>query len=546
MARFGLRSITIKQRLYLLTTVISLLLVLPFVLTLMDYKSDLLKAKQDKTRDLVDSAQTLLSYYHSKQLSGELSMTDAQQAAKKAISALRYEGTNYFWINNLEPRMVMHPIKPALNGKNIANKTDANGKALFLEMVDTARKHGQGFVYYMWPKPGSDVDVEKLSYVQLFKPWNWIIGTGVYIDDVDALVWQRLQSAITMLFISVIVMAIAASWISRSLTRPCRATQNAMEDIASGEGDLTKHLAVDGKDEISHIATAFNLFTDKLRHIVTDISPITRDVTSSAIELTEVARDASSRVVEQQNAVDAVSDAMEALQLQNQEVTEAARTAANAAQKASERSGSGSQIITEASGHMQQLSQTVESTQKNVRELAEETQKVSAVLDVIRGVAEQTNLLALNAAIEAARAGEQGRGFAVVADEVRTLATRTSSSTDEIEQIVTTLQARADDVCHSMSQTQTQSIATQEKASLAHQTLEEIDHQITSILAVNQHIAEAVSDQLNSANAINQNLSSLAENSNMTAAQANQVAAASEQLMQSGKQLERSFAVFKV
>ncbi|RXJ72771.1 chemotaxis protein [Veronia nyctiphanis] len=546
MNAFNLRSINIKSRLYLLTTVISILLIVPFIIMLTDYKADLIDAKKTKTRHLVESVQTLLGHYHQKQISGELSLSEAQDAAKQAVAALRYETNDYFWINNVEPRMIMHPIKASLIGKNVGSVIDPTGKALFIEMVDLVRKQKKGFVNYMWPKPGSDIDVEKVSYVQLFEPWGWIVGTGVYIDDVEALVWQRLQYAVMILLIGFAAMIAAATWISASLTRPSRATQLAMEDIASGEGDLTKQLVVEGKDEISKIALSFNNFTHKLRNIVTDLTPITNDVTSSAEELTEVAKDASCRALEQQNAVDAVSHAMEALQLQNKEVTEAAERAKEAANIASEKSSTSSRVITEASGHMQQLSETVSSTENSVKELAEETQKVSAVLDVIRGVAEQTNLLALNAAIEAARAGDQGRGFAVVASEVRTLATRTSSSTDEIEQIVTTLQSRASDLCVAMSKTQQQSVSTQEKAAEANRTLDEIDRQIEDIVGVNLHISEAVNDQLESANAIKNNLGALVENTNQTAAQANQVAAASEQLMQSGKQLQKSFSAFKV
>ncbi|HAS6026089.1 TPA: HAMP domain-containing protein [Vibrio vulnificus] len=542
----SLRVINIKQRLYVLTFVITSLLLLPFIALLYAYQSDLMEAKQVKTRHLVEAAVSLQQHYYQQEQAGRLSREEAQTQAKAAISQLRYEKEDYFWINDDQPNMIMHPMKPQLNGKSLSAVKDPTGKALFVEMVSVAKTSGAGFVHYMWPKPGSDVDVEKVSYVQMFQPWGWITGSGVYIDDVEALVWQRIRASLLQLSLTGAVMLLLAGWIGNSITQPCRATQRALEDIAQGDGDLTKQLPADGQDELAQIARAFNQFTSKIRLIVQGIAPVTRDVTGSASELTQVARNALEKATAQQHSVDSVASAMKQLHDSNMQVADSAQEAASAAQTASEKGKEGSAIIEKASGYMHALSHTVTQTELNVQELAKETQKVGSVLEVIRGVAEQTNLLALNAAIEAARAGEQGRGFAVVADEVRTLATRTSSSTDEIQHIIAQLQQRANDVCLSMAQTQRQSTETQQQASLAQQALSDIDAQIAVILQLNQHIARASGEQTSATELINHNLLQIVDHSEQTAAQANQVAAASEQLMASGNQLQVNFAAFKV
>ncbi|ELV8719293.1 methyl-accepting chemotaxis protein [Vibrio vulnificus] len=542
----SLRIINIKQRLYVLTFVITSLLLLPFIALLYAYQSDLMEAKQVKTRHLVEAAVSLQQHYYQQEQAGRLSREEAQTQAKAAISQLRYEKEDYFWINDEQPNMIMHPMKPQLNGKSLSAVKDPTGKTLFVEMVSVAKASGAGFVYYMWPKPGSDVDVEKVSYVQMFQPWGWITGSGVYIDDVEALVWQRVRASLLQLSLTGAVMLLLAGWIANSITQPCRATQRALEDIAQGDGDLTKQLPADGQDELAQIARAFNQFTSKIRLIVQGIAPVTRDVTGSASELTQVARNALEKATAQQHSVDSVASAMKQLHDSNMQVADSAQEAASAAQTASEKGKEGSAIIEKASGYMHALSHTVTQTELNVQELAKETQKVGSVLEVIRGVAEQTNLLALNAAIEAARAGEQGRGFAVVADEVRTLATRTSSSTDEIQHIIAQLQQRANDVCLSMEQTQRQSTETQQQASLAQQALSDIDAQIAVILQLNQHIARASGEQTSATELINHNLLQIVDHSEQTAAQANQVAAASEQLMASGNQLQVNFAAFKV
>lgn len=546
MVKFRLRQLKIKQRLLLLTLLSSCLMLFPLLMMLSSYQNDLMQAKQVKTQHLIETVTGILSYYHQQEQQGALSLEQAQQRAKNTLAMLRYGQEDYFWINDLTPTMVMHPMNPSLDGRELSSITDPNGKAIFVEMVNVVRKSGQGPIGYMWSKPGSDAPVDKISYVKNFVPWGWVVGSGIYIDDVNALLWAHTKQSLILLISTLFVLFLIAHWISQSITKPCQATQIALTDIANGDGDLTRTLPVTGNDELAHIALAFNQFAAKIRHIVQNIQPITQDVTGAAQELTQVAHHASNKAHEQHSSVQNVASAMSQLCNSNMEVTGAAQQAEQFARKASEISLSSSKAIVMASDYMGTLAETVSRTEKNVQELAQDSQKVEAVLDVIRGVAEQTNLLALNAAIEAARAGEQGRGFAVVADEVRTLATRTRNSTDEIEQIIINLQKRACDVSQSMSKTQSQSLATQEQANQAQQALHEIGVQIEEILELNQHIAKASNEHAKATESIRTDLDCIAHHSDSNITQANQIAAASEQLMHNGQQLKTNFAAFKV
>ena len=542
-----LRNFPIATRQYLMIGITTILLLIPFMLMLSSYQTDLMEAKKTKTRHLVESASSILAYYHQQQSEGKLSEADAKQQAKSVINQLRYDQGDYFWINDLTPVMVMHPIKPQLEGKELSGVKDPTGKALFMAIVSAAKQSQEGgVVSYMWPKPGSSTDIEKVSYVKLFQPWGWVVGSGVYVDDVDTLIATRTKTIFIGLGVAVLIMLLFALRISSSIVRPCRDTLAALREISQGDGDLSRKLNANGKDGLSEIARAFNLFTDKLRSTIIDIKPMAQEVTTSANELTNLALDASSKANEQKQSVDNVSNAMQELVNSNHDVTQAAENAAESAQNASEKGREGRRLIEDASQDMASLSQSLTQTDGNTQALARETENVGSVLEVIRGVAEQTNLLALNAAIEAARAGEQGRGFAVVADEVRTLATRTQQSTDEIEQIVTGLQQRAKEVSQSMEKTQQQSLSTLKKAEDAQQALIVVDDQIQMILNVNSQIVTAIAHQSDATNHMSGSLDRITQISSRASERAKKVSSASETLLNTGQNLSHSMKSFKV
>lgn len=186
-------NFNLRPRLFIVVAVAFVAMILIAALALVNERSSLMEDREVKTRHLVESAYGVLVHFRALQLGGELTEDQAKRATIETIRGMRYGGSEYFWINDLQPRMVMHPMMPELDGKNLSSFKDPNGKRLFVAFVDTVKKNGAGFVDYLWPKPGFTQPVPKISYVKGFTPWGWVIGSGIYIDDVNRIFWERMR-----------------------------------------------------------------------------------------------------------------------------------------------------------------------------------------------------------------------------------------------------------------------------------------------------------------------------------------------------------------
>ena len=541
-----LRSFPISKRLWLIPLVAVTMLFLLGMLMMQQVRSDLYKAKQLMTQNIVETSLGILSHYQQLEASGAMSKADAQKAAMEQVKVLRYGEDDYFWINDMGPTMLMHPMRPELDGQDLSKTKDPNGKELFNEMVKVARQQGAGLVEYEWAKPGEKNPVPKISYVELFKPWGWIIGSGIYVDDVEK-EFQGYMVRFSLIGLAIaVLLAVIVAVLIRSITQPLRHSMQAMANIASGEADLTRELDVSGNDELTALGRDFNTFSRKLRTLIGELSNTANALDQSSGTLGKLAEQAHKQSQQQLQQMELVATAVNEVTYAVQEVAKNAEHASNEVGEADNQAGLGQQNIEASLQQIDQLSSTISQAVDVIQSLADETTKIGSVLEVIGSIADQTNLLALNAAIEAARAGDQGRGFAVVADEVRLLAQRTQQSTAEIHTMIEGLQKNSGAAVSVIMESNRATQATVEQASQAGESLGQIAQSLRNLSGLNSSIASATLQQSHVVEDINQNVTQAAGLAQESTNAAEQSSAAGRQLGELAEQLNRLLRQFKV
>jgi len=387
--------------------------------------------KENATRVAVESVFGILKDFEDRAGRGELTRDQAKAQAVAVLKGLRYGHDEYFWINDLSPRMVMHPIKPDLDGKDLSETRDPDGKRLFVAMADVCRERGEGFVPYLWPRQGASEPVPKISFVKVFPPWGWMVGNGVYIDDVRQ-EYLATRNRIALYMAAGVLFALCNGYLfAKKVLRPVRTLAENLTEQMEGlsSGDLRVRASASRVGDLGRVTLAFNRAVVSFGALVKDLGEISVQLGGEASTLkssAETMARETSELVQEMNAgaedaeevsgaIGGLSQALEAMA----ESLEEARSQARATLEAT----------VQGAAHG-------EATALAMKGIRASSEKMASAVRIIQDIARQTNLLSLNAAIEAAKAGAQGKGFAVVAEEVRKLAERSSTAAKEIYTLI--------------------------------------------------------------------------------------------------------------
>lgn len=449
--RIGTKLISIGIIPILLFVMVSFFYILPSI------KSSIYAEKESQTKELVNVGLSIINHYYTLEVQNLMTREEAQQAAIEAIKNIRFgeNGKDYMWINDFNPKMIMHPFRPDLNGQDLSSYEDPDGVKLFIEMVNVVKKQGSGYVPYKWQYYDDEKRIEpKLSYVAQFEPWQWIIGTGIYVNDVDELVMKEMK--IILLFVvavALISFIIMLLFNQTAIIKPINRLKKELHGLANAGGDLTKEIHIQSKDEIGDLASAANQFIQNIRTIVSNVvfnaentaaaskelSLGAKQAKNSFSQITDVMNDVSQKATSQADyaigILEKMKDMTDAIIEGNKQVEHTLSNASLSTKVAYE----GRQSVEKAIEHLDIMRKSISESAMSIQTLGERSQEIEGIISTITEISVQTNLLALNAAIEAARAGESGRGFTVVAGEIRKLAEDSNQASQQISRLILTI-----------------------------------------------------------------------------------------------------------
>ncbi|MCP4116411.1 MAG: methyl-accepting chemotaxis protein [Desulfobacteraceae bacterium] len=506
-------------------------------LAISEYRTGVMNEKTQMLKEMVRIVHAMARDHLADGQDRGIPQTEIKKMALDAIGALRYgeDDTGYFFIFDSAGINILMPVKPEVQGTNMIDTRDPNGLYVMKELIKAAKSSRQGgMVAYLWPKPGHDKPVAKLSFSKRFDAWDWNIGTGIYTDDVDAVLDEKAEEIkaqvysqvvkVCLVISCIIVISLVAGYlvISRGVVGPIRKMIHMLRDIAEGEGDLTQRIESTSGDETRELADWFNLFIENVQSMITDIRDDSEKLTDSSHLLAGISdqmNEASQGTAARAETVATASEQMSANMASVAAAMEEASTNITIVASASEEMTSTiSEIASNAENARGITNNAVSQTgsaSDRVNELGKAAMEIGKVVETITDISEQVNLLALNATIEAARAGEAGRGFAVVANEIKELANQTSEATGEIKSRVQDIQDSTRDTVSQISTiakvvaeindivstiataVEEQSVTTREIAenvSLASQGIEEVNENVSQASIASGEVSQEISE----------------------------------------------------
>jgi methyl-accepting chemotaxis protein len=421
-----MKNMTLNQKLGSLMAVLWLGLIAIGVFGAWQNRVSMVDDRREELRALVSEGYTATAHFASLAADKTITEDEAKKQALATIKSLRYGTDGYLSVNDSHAVMLMHPIKPEMDGKDMSGFTDPAGNKVFVNIVaaGNASETG-GFAQYQWSKPGSTNPVAKMSFSRHFAPWDWYIVTGMYLDDIDAAFYSTALTRLSMIAVLGALASLAMLWVTRSIKRELGGDPALAVSAAQriSRGDLKTRVPVADGDS-SSLMFELSQMQGGLVETVSRVRAGTENINVGASEIAAGNTDLSQRTEEQAAALVQTASSMD-------EITANVKQNADSATQAAKLASQAADVARRGSGVVEEVIQTM-------TRITASSKQIGDIIGVIDGIAFQTNILALNAAVEAARAGEQGRGFAVVAAEVRSLAQRSATAAKEIKALIET------------------------------------------------------------------------------------------------------------
>ncbi len=539
-------SLSVARRLALMLLVALAGMVLIALAALYENRDDMREGYARNVRSQIELATGVLAHFHGLEQAGTLDRETAQKAAKEALRGLRYQNNEYFFVLDLDMNMLMHPLRPALEGK-IADLKDSAGKHFVREMLARARAQGEGFVDYTWPRSGvaTDPAQPKISYVKAFPAWGWVVGSGVYVDDIDTAFRDAALRMGGLVAGGLVLLGLIGVWVIRGVVgalggEPAYASA-IMKRAAAG--DLAVEVARRGPAD--SLLGNLSAMLAQLRSMVGAIGSSATRLGASAREIHTVSRSVSEASISQTGATASIAAAIEEMTVSIEQISDSARLAEQHSSTAAGLADEGAGKAERAAREMQAIAARVGDAAQKIQQLVARADEVGTIANVIKEIAGQTNLLALNAAIEAARAGEQGRGFAVVADEVRGLAERTAVATVQIEKVIEGIQNETRSTVGAMAEVSSQVDGGVALVGDATDSLHRIRSTAGEALERIREVAYATGEQSSASTEIARQVQTITEMADGTSGSMNSVVVAAEQLQGLAAELDALVGRFR-
>ena len=521
------------------------------------YRESLYVDVERELRDETQMAISIIETVHKKQQAGLITEEQAKNEAAELIRNLRYDkGAGYFWIDTYEGVNVVLLGRSDVEGKSRLSATDPNGKQYIREMIQVAQQPDGGYTDLMFAKPNSSTPLPKRNYTIAYEPYRWVVGTGTWIDYVD----DRIESMqaqndsefksnmmITAgaVFVLEIVLCLLAGPLSAKLIGPIREVTKSLEIIATGDfrKPANENFDLDRDDEIGIMAHAVIDLRKNVREMLQrvvraaeQVAAASEELTASADQSTVAINQVADSIVnvagactEQFTEVENANKQSEELKKHMKEFTDMLTTSENKIKATNEAADLGDKNVAAAVDQMKVVESSVSETSGVIAQLGEESDKIGKIVDAIAAISDQTNLLALNAAIEAARAGEHGRGFAVVADEVRKLAEQSQQSAREISELIGSIQEKSQDAVRSMQEGVNQVRTGTEAVNGGGRAFKQIAEMVTEVAENSRRMGLIVKTLVGSTDEINKAVENINAKSRQVASESETVSAASEE-----------------